>query len=319
MDLLTTELWKYGYPILFAVVLVETLGFPVPAALFLILVGGAIAHHTLGAAEALGYALTAMLVGDSFMYVMGRLTGWWLLGILCRLSFNPESCIFRSAAAFHKRGRIFIVVAKFVPGINTIAAPMAGSMNMRPLVFLGYDFLGGLLYVSAYLALGFLASDALHILIEGYRAFNRVFGWVLLVALVGWLVVHVWLWVRSKPLRYAPTVEPEVAAAELAAGQAVVYDVRSHGYYDEKTVRIPGSQRLDPNTFPEWRDQLPRGQHIYLYCTCIREATSARLALVLLEQGIPCLVIRGGLGRWKKLGLPLERVPIEELTVPILG
>jgi rhodanese-related sulfurtransferase len=261
-----------------------------------------------------------MLIGDTFMFLMGRLTGWWLLGILCRLSLNPESCIFRSAAAFHKRGRLLLVFAKFVPGINTLAPPMAGSMNMRPFAFLRWDLLGATLYICAYMALGFLASDALRVVIVGYRAFNRVMGWALFAGLVVYVVLHVWFWVRSKPLRYAPTIEPEDAAAGLAAGDAVVYDVRSHGYYDAKTVRIPGSRRLDPNTFPEWRDELPRGLHIYLYCTCIREATSARLALVLLEQGIPCLVIRGGLRRWKKLALPLEVIPSEEISaLPIFG
>ena len=76
-------------------------------------------------------ALASILTGDTLMFLMGRYTGWWLLGLLCRLSLNPEACILRSADSFYKRGRALLIFAKFVPGINTIAPPMAGSMNMR--------------------------------------------------------------------------------------------------------------------------------------------------------------------------------------------
>jgi membrane protein DedA with SNARE-associated domain/rhodanese-related sulfurtransferase len=314
MESLLAELWAHGYRILFLIVVLETLGFPVPAAVALIVAGAAAARGSLSAPAALGCGLAAMLTGDSLMYLMGRQTGWWLLGILCRLSLNPESCILRSADAFFKRGRVLLVFAKFVPGINTLAPPMAGSMRMRFLPFVSYDFLGALLYVGTYLVVGMLFNGALDIVTKGYHTFDRALSWALIVAVVVYTAAQVWLWVRAKPLRYAPTVEPEDAAIELAAGRAIVYDVRSHGYYDARTMRIKGSRRLDPNAFHQWRDQIPKGFHVYLYCTCIREATSARVGLLLLEQGVACMVIHGGLRQWKKAGLPLERVPLAEVS-----
>jgi rhodanese-related sulfurtransferase len=85
-------------------------------------------------------------------------------------------------------------------------------------------------------------------------------------------------------------------------------------------MRIQGSRRLDPNAFHHWHEQIPGGVHILLYCTCIREATSARVALLLLEQGVACRVIRGGLRKWKAAGLPLERVPADEVSeLPVFG
>jgi len=314
MESLLAELWAHGYRILFAFVLLETLGFPVPAAVALFVAGAAAAHGSLSIGRALACGLSGMLVGDSIMYLMGRYTGWWLLGILCRLSRNPESCILRSADAFFKRGRLLLVFAKFVPGINALAPPMAGSMGMRVLPFLRYDFLGAVLYVGAYLVIGFLFSGAIDIIAKGYRTFNTVLSWILIVAAIVYAAVRLWFWIRSKALRYAPTIEPEEAAIDLAAGRAIVYDVRSHGYYDARAMRIKGSRRLDPNAFHQWHNQVPPGMHVYLYCTCIREATSARVALLLLEQGVACRVIRGGLRKWKMAGLPLERVPLEEVS-----
>ena len=66
-------------------------------------------------------------------------TGWWLLGILCELSMNPDSCILRSAESFRRHGRFLLVLAKFVPGISSLAPPLAGSMNMRFVQFLLFD------------------------------------------------------------------------------------------------------------------------------------------------------------------------------------
>jgi membrane protein DedA with SNARE-associated domain/rhodanese-related sulfurtransferase len=320
MESLITELWKHGYPILFVLVLLETLGFPVPSAVALLVAGAAAAHGSLGIAATLGCGLVAMLLGDSLMYVLGRHTGWWLLGILCRLSLNPELCILRSADAFYKRGRVLLVFAKFVPGINTLAPPMAGSMRMRYWPFLRYDFIGALLYVGVYLFAGFLFSGALDLITKGYHAFNYLLTWILVAAVLGYAALQLWFWVRAKALRYVPTIEPEEAATEWAAGHAVIYDVRSHGYYDSRTMRIKGSHRLDPNAFHQWHSQMPAGVHIYLYCTCVREATSARVALLLLEQGVACRVIRGGLRKWKAARLPLERVPLEEVAdLPIFA
>jgi membrane protein DedA with SNARE-associated domain/rhodanese-related sulfurtransferase len=314
MEPLLAELWSHGYLILFAIVLLETFSFPVPASVALFVAGAAAAHGSFSILGTLACGLGAMLLGDSLMYALGRYTGWWLLGLLCRLSLHPEACILRSADAFFKRGRTLLVFAKFVPGINTLAPPMAGSMQMRFLPFLRYDFLGTLLYVGAYLFAGFLFSGALNSVTKGYRAFNHVLSWILIIAALGYAALQLWFWVRAKALRYAPTIETEEAAADLAAGHAIVYDVRSHGYYDARTMRIKGSRRLDPNAFHQWHNQIPGGVHIYLYCTCVREATSARVALLLLEQGVACRVIRGGLRKWKAAGLPLERVPSEEVA-----
>src|SRR5258708_6231509 len=131
MDTLVSAIAQHGYAVLFAFVFLEAVGFPVPAAPVLLVAGAASANGPLQPGASLLTAGSAMVLGDVLMYLLGRSTGWWLLGILCRLSISPESCILRSADAFYKRGRMVLVFAKFVPGINTLAPPLAGSMKMR--------------------------------------------------------------------------------------------------------------------------------------------------------------------------------------------
>jgi rhodanese-related sulfurtransferase len=47
----------------------------------------------------------------------------------------------------------------------------------------------------------------------------------------------------------------------------------------------------------------------------VREATSARVAHLLRENGYDAYVIVGGLRAWKKLGLPVESVPHDDLVL----
>src|ERR1035441_10040806 len=176
MDSLLSGLPRHGYSILFLCVFLETVGIPVPAALAMLVAGAAAAAGSLNPALVGAYALSAMMLGDTLMFVLGRYTGWWLLGLLCRISLNPESCILSSADSFYRRGRVVLLFAKFVPGINTLTAPLAASMNMPYGQFLRFDSAGVALYIGAYLSLGFVFSGVLGPIVKVYRAFGSLVG-----------------------------------------------------------------------------------------------------------------------------------------------
>jgi membrane protein DedA with SNARE-associated domain/rhodanese-related sulfurtransferase len=298
-------------------VFLEAIGIPVPAALALLIAGAAAARGSLHPGVTAATALSAMMAADTSLFLLGRYTGWWLLSLLCRLSFNPESCILRSADSFYRHGRLLLVFAKFVPGINSMAPPMAGSMNMRLFQFLRFDLAGASLYAGAYLALGWIFSDALGAVIHGYQMFGRALGWVAIAGLAGYLAFLIRASIKARALRSIPSASPAEVARAMSSDSAVIYDVRSHGYYDAKATRIEGSKRLEPNALRQFDEPIPAGAHVYLYCTCIREATSARVAHMLQEKGVQTTVIKGGLRAWKKAGLPLEPVPSDEIaTLP---
>jgi membrane protein DedA with SNARE-associated domain/rhodanese-related sulfurtransferase len=315
MDSLLTALSHHGYSLLFAIVFVEAVGFPVPAAIAMLIAGAACARGALSPALAVTGAIAAMMLGDTLMFVLGRYTGWWLLGILCRISLNPESCILRSADSFYRRGRMLLVIAKFLPGINTMAPPLAGSMNMRAAQFLRLDLAGTALYIGTCMGLGFVFSGALEAITRGYHTFGRAVNGLVVLALVGYVGWQLWLWTRARPWETVPFVHPSEVAPLIASGDAVIYDVRSHGYYERDATRIQGSTRLDPHAIQQRAPDVPAGKQIFLYCTCVREATSARVAHRLREMGVRTSVIKGGLRAWKKAGLPTESVPLEEMMI----
>jgi membrane protein DedA with SNARE-associated domain/rhodanese-related sulfurtransferase len=316
MDTLVAAIAQHGYAILFAFIFLEVIGFPVPAAPVLIIAGGASAHGPLHPGTSILTALSALMLGDLSMYVLGKYTGWWLLGVLCRLSVSPETCILRSADAFYKRGRAVLLIAKFVPGITALAAPLAGSMRMPVAQFLAFDLAGASLYTLVYGGAGYVFSDFLGAITRGYTQFSDYVAWSVASLFAGYLGYRVFIVLRDR--KRGPIVKVralDVARRLAAIGVGIaVYDVRSHGYYEKDTMRIQGSERLEPNALNQESMKFPKDREIVLYCTCVREATSVRVARVLAGRGYTVSVIAGGLRAWKKAGLPLERVPKEDIV-----
>src|SRR3974390_1251801 len=117
---------RHGYALTFALLLAEAVGLPFPPAIALVAAGAAVAGHALSGPGVLIAAMVALMIGDIAQFWMGRYAGWALLGFLCRLSINPETCMLRSAESFYKRGKLTLLFAKFIPGVNTMAAPLAG-------------------------------------------------------------------------------------------------------------------------------------------------------------------------------------------------
>src|SRR6267142_3629900 len=156
MDQFLSLFTRHGYAVLATVVFLEAIGLPVPAAVALLAAGAACALHAMNPWIAVLAAVGATVVGDTIMFFVGGVSGWALLGFLCRVSMNPETCILRSAESFYKRGRTTLLIAKFVPGVNTMAPPLAGSMKMHYGQFVWFDLAGAAFYAIAYSTVGFL-------------------------------------------------------------------------------------------------------------------------------------------------------------------
>jgi membrane protein DedA with SNARE-associated domain len=261
---------SHGYAFIFALLFAEAIGLPFPAAIALVAAGAAVGAHTLWGPYVLLTALVALMLGDTAQFWLGRSMGWSLLGFLCRLSINPETCILRSAESFYKRGKVTLVVAKFIPGVNTMAAPLAGSMKMRFWQFLQLDFLGALLYSLTYLAVGYLSRDFLAVVLSNFHAAGRAMEVVVIAALVVYAIYRAMRFRKHRVYRVVPRIQVAELAARLASedsGKVLIVDVRSHGYYDRGTERIRGSIRIEPNNLEEEIKNLPRDKDIYLYCT----------------------------------------------------
>jgi membrane protein DedA with SNARE-associated domain len=261
---------RHGYLFLAIMCLAEALGLPLPAALAILTAGAVAAYGGLHFYLVFGIALLSIICGDVILYFMGRVSGWALLGFLCRLSANPETCILRAAEYFYRRGKLTLLFAKFLPGVNTMSPPLAGSMKMPLRVFLQFDILGAILYVGAYSAVGYVFSDALRAITRGLRSAGFAAEVTLGIGLAAYVIYRIWLYRKYRLLDVIPRIPVQELARRFAADAAenmLIADVRSHGYYDADSERIAGSIRIEPNNLIQEVKNLPKDRELYLYCT----------------------------------------------------
>lgn len=302
----------HGYLVICVVVFAEAIGVPLPGAVALVAGGAAVATGALYGPAAASFAVIAMVMADSLLYFLGSYTGWTILKFLCRISADPETCVLSAAESFYKRGRPTLLVGKFIPGVSALAAPLAGSMKMPFLQFLGLDFLGASLYALAYGAVGFIFRDFVAEIVSGFRAAGHAVETVIIIAVIAYIAHRFSLYWKRRVDRVVPRVQVAELAEKLKSeGQAKILlgDVRSHGYYSAGAVRIPGAIRIEPNNLSAEIKQFPRNKDMYLYCTCRSDATSANVAYLLRQDGFNAFVIRGGLPAWLRAGHPIEKVP----------
>jgi membrane protein DedA with SNARE-associated domain len=270
MNDLVSTISHHGYLFLAGLCFAEAVGLPLPAALAILTAGAVAAYGDLHLYLVIGIGTLAMVVGDLILYFLGRASGWRLLGFLCRLSANPETCILRSAEYFYRRGKQTLLFAKFVPGINTMSPPLAGSMKMHLGDFLQFDAVGATLYVGAYAVAGFLFSDFLRAITRGLRSAGFAAEVIFATGLLAYAIYRIYLYRKYRLLDVIPRIPAEELArrfASEAAENMLIADVRSHGYYDADSERIAGSIRIEPNNLVEEIKNLPKDREIYLYCT----------------------------------------------------
>ena len=309
------------YLITLLLVFLGSLGIPTPASIALLALGAAGHFGNVNLLLVLPTLWLAAVAGDTLLYLGGRYTGWWLLSLLCRLTTNPEQCIFRSADYFYRRGPKTLLFAKFVPGLGAMAAPLAGSLNMRLFRFLRLDITGAAIYSTAWVLTGYLFSSFIRV-IEGWMSrAGHVVLWILLLVVAGYATSWIIFTLKSRRFRKIDRIDAATLHERLQDltpdKLVVIADVRSHGYYDPGMQRIKNSIRVEPNRLEEeliaLREFMAPECEIYLYCSCIREATSVRVAYMMNQQNCQTKVIEGGLRAWMKAGGEVEPVPPHEV------
>jgi len=259
---------QHRYPLLFAAVLAEQLGLPVPAAPLLLTAGALAGMGKLDLWSALALSGLACLLADGVWYEAGRRRGTRILAWLCRLSLEPDSCVRRTEDVFARHGARTLLVAKFVPGLSTIAPPLAGITGMSVWRFVACDGAGALLWAGTYLALGAVFDRQLEALARGIEAL----GGNLLGA--GVVLLAVWLgfkWIQRRRflrrLRLARITAEELKSKLDGPEPVVVVDLRHPLDFAADPVTVPGALRFSTDDLKSRHQEIPRDREIILYCT----------------------------------------------------
>ena len=208
---------KHGYPILFAAVFAHQLGLPIPGPLFLLAAGALAAAGKLGLVTTLGLAVTACVLADWVWYEAGRRRGDKVLHFIHRLARDPDAHDRRAKETFARYGTPILVLAKFVPGLDAVAPPLAGTSGTSRLRFLAFDALGASLYSVAYAGLGYVFR---HDLDRAAAYVGRAGTFLAGLAFAGLLIYATRKLVRHRFIRESQLV-PITPADQVGCGGAV--------------------------------------------------------------------------------------------------
>ena len=311
MALPTHILLTYGYVLLFAWVLIEQLGIPLPATPVLLAAGALTVDGHLNLALAFLAGLLACMIADSVWFLIGKRYGAFVLRILCKLSLEPTTCVRRTQESFGRSRGVMLMFAKFVPALATLAPPVAGQNGMQYPAFLFFDCIGGSLWVMTILLVGRFFGDLLKRDPSLLNWAGRFSGGLLVLGILGFLGMR--LWRRRAVLKQlaGSRLEPQELRRQLDSGEKVyIVDLRHPLELMTDPFTLPGAQHFAPDVLATRVGEIPRDRDIVLYCTCPSEATAAKTALRLHRLGIERVrPLRGGFDEWKRLGFPMDAIP----------
>jgi membrane protein DedA with SNARE-associated domain len=259
---------RHGYSVLFVWVFAEQIGLPIPAIPILLAAGALAGAGQLNLGMALLIGVLASLSSDTIWYEIGRRRGAKVLNFLCRISLEPDSCVRRTEGIFAKHGARALLVAKFIPGLNTVAPPLAGIFQMRLWRFLVYDAGGALIWAGGFIGLGCLFSNQIELLAQHAAQL----GGSLVAILFGALGLYIaWkYWQRQRFLRSLRIgrITPDELKRMIDAGEnPVIVDLRHAVDFEAEPEIIPGAAHLATEDLEQAHDAIPRDRDIILYCT----------------------------------------------------
>jgi len=299
----------HGAAVIFWVVFVEQLGVPLPAIPLLIAAGALVGAGKMSLATALLVPVAASLPPDLAWYYLGRLKGGRVLGFLCRLSLEPDSCVRDTENLFHRYGPRGLLLAKFIPGFSTVAPPLAGIVGMSAATFALYDIGGTLIWTAVSAGIGALFSNQLEQLVGLFDQAGGLLLAILLAGLAGFIAYK--FYHRQKFLRHLrmAKISVEELKRRMDAGDAIsVVDVRHPLALELDPETIPGAINFTLEEIEHRHQEIPRDRDIVLYCSCPNEVSSARTAFLLKKKGIHRVrPLEGGLDAWRERKFPVER------------
>jgi membrane protein DedA with SNARE-associated domain/rhodanese-related sulfurtransferase len=308
-DLLT----QYGLAVVFAWTFALQAGAPAPAVPMLLGAGALSGAGRMDLTLAIAAAMVATLGADVLWYWLGRFHGTRVLELLCRVSLDPDSLIRHAKERFVAHRLRYLVMAKFLPGANPLAAGLAGAVPIRPDHFVLYAAAGALLWAGVWMALGYLWADVIARIATGAGRLGTPLVVVVAVALVIYLAYR---FVRRqrflRHLRKARITSIELNRRLEAGDHPAIFDLRTALDIERNPYGIPGARWISVEALDEPHQLIHKNSEVVFYCAEPKEATSARRALLLARHGYKNVhPLKGGLDGWRQAGFVVEPLQVE--------
>lgn len=256
----------HGQAVIFLAVLAEQVGIPLPSAPILLAAGALIGMGLLHPVPVVGVAVLASLVADFVWYELGVRRGDAMVHLLCRIALEPDTCVRRTQDVYRKYGAKSLLFGKWVPGLSTVAPPLAGAFGLRRWRFLAFDGLGSAMWAGSYVFLGWLFRSE----IEWLAGVGDSMGSGVLALLGGLLAVYIgWKYLQRRRI-YRELRVARISAAELkrrldGGEDVLVIDYRHPSEWP--SGMIPGAIPMRPEDLERESPHLVGGREVVLYCS----------------------------------------------------
>lgn len=258
----------HGYTVIFVWVALDQAGLPLPTLPLLLAAGALAGMGELSLPLVLLVCVIATIPIDLFWFWLGRLRGVRVLHLLCILSLEPDYCVRDTEALFKKLGPISVVLAKFVPGLQTLAPPMSGLTGMRMSTFFILNLIGTLLWSGAFVMVGWTFHNELEQIAETAAETGLVAGAVLGSLVIGYFaykIITQQRFLRSLRMR---RLRPEDVKERIDNDEDFhILDLRHD--YDFKALPhlLPGAVRVPMESIDRHNTKIPKNSDIVLYCS----------------------------------------------------
>ena len=300
---------EYGLVLVFFNVLLEQVGAPIPAVPTLIIAGALSAEGRMSLPALVIAAAIASMIGDLVWYMAGRRYGLAVLRLLCKVSLSPDSCVRQTESRYMQWGSATLVFGKFVPGISTVAPPLAGAMKIGWARFMLFNSLGILLWVGAAVGIGYVLHAQVAGLLERFEELGALAVQIVVLLLAAFIAFKWWERQRLLDMLRVGRITPGELRKLMDEGrQPVVIDVRSRTVRDVDGRVIPGALQMDLDEVDRRAPGLPFDREVIFYCSCPNDASAAAAANQLIKLGFTRVrPLKGGIDEWVAAGYEVAR------------
>ncbi|HEU0317538.1 MAG TPA: DedA family protein [Solirubrobacteraceae bacterium] len=176
-----------GYPVLFALVMVESMGIPVPGETSIILAGLAANQGNLSIELVILVAAAAAIVGDNIGFEVGRRGGRVLLEKPGRFERQRRQMLAVADPFFARHGPKAVFFGRWIAGLRVWAALFAGTSEMRWRTFFVWNAAGGLGWAASVALAAYFGGKAVEQVVAQVGLYG---GIAVAVVLVGLLLLH---------------------------------------------------------------------------------------------------------------------------------
>jgi membrane protein DedA with SNARE-associated domain len=259
---------RHGLPAIFVTVFLGQLGLPIPTPVIVLAFGALAGIRRIDPVAGLLLGILGCLCADILWFRLGRWKGSRVLGFLCRVALEPDSCVSKTHDLFARFGVKSLLVSKFVPGFDTVAPPIAGLLGIGMSRFLLWSGAGAFLWLVTFGGLGYVFSGRIEELASaldqlGSRLGVLVFGVV--ASYVAWKYIQRQRVLRS--IRMARITPDELYQMIVSGQEPTIIDVRSKLALESAPFVIQGAQLLAAEEIDARHSEIPRERDVIVYCS----------------------------------------------------